>query len=88
MNVIDRYCPTGPMKSVECLAFFGVEYQTYLTLIIISLIIGFGSYFIYSKIRGIKLETKRFIIRSLIISLVVFILLTILTIWQQSQIVY
>ena len=88
MSIISRTCPTGPMKSRECLAFFGVEYQTYLWIIVISLLIGFSSYFVYSKIRKIEFETRKFLIKSLLISLVLFILLSILRIWFQSQIIY
>ena len=88
MNIISTSCPYGPMKSRECLAFFGVEYQTYLWIILISLLIGFGSYFIYSKIKKIEFETKKFVIKSLLISLVIFILLSVLNIWFQSQIIY
>ena len=88
MNIISTTCSTGPSKSRECLAFFGVEYQTYLWLIVISLLIGFSSYFIYSKIRKIEFETKNFLIKSLFISLIIFIIFSILNIWWQSQIIY
>jgi len=76
------------MKSRECLAFFGVEYQTYLWIIVTSLLIGFGSYFIYSKIRKIEFETKNFLIKSLLISLIIFVILSFLNIWWQSQLIY
>ena len=88
MSIISTSCPYGPMKSRECLAFFGVEYQTYLWIIVISLFIGFGSYFIYSKMRKIEFETKNFLIKSLLISLIIFIIFSILNIWWQSQIIY
>ena len=88
MSIIITTCPTGPMKSGECLAFFGVEYQIYLGIIVISILISFFSYFIYSKIKKIKFETKKFITKSLLISLILFILLSILSIWFQSQIIY
>jgi predicted PurR-regulated permease PerM len=88
MSIISTTCPTGPMKFRECLAFFGVEYQTYLWIIVISLLIGFGSYFIYSKIRKIKFETRNYVIKSLLASLIIFILLSFLTIWLESQKIY
>ncbi len=88
MSIISTSCPYGPMKSRECLAFFGVEYQTYLWIIVISLLIGFGSYFIYSKIRKIEFETGNYVLKSLLVSLIVFILLSILSIWFKSQIIY
>jgi len=88
MSIISTTCPTGPMKSRECLAFFGVEYQTYLGIILISLLIGFGSYFIYSRIRKIEFETKNFLIKSLIISIVIFIIFSVMSIWWRGQLVY
>jgi len=88
MNIISRICPTGPMKSKECLAFFRVEYQTYLWIIAISLIIGLGSYFIYLNIRKIEFEAKKYVTKSLLITIVIFILLSALSIWFQSQIIY
>lgn len=88
MGIISTTCPTGPLKSKECLAFFGVEYQAYLWIIAISLLIGFGLYFVYSKIKKIEFEVKSYITKSLIISLIVFVLLSILSIFFQSTIVY
>jgi len=87
MSIITRICPTGPMKSRECLAFFGVEYQTYLWLILFSLIIGFVSVYIYSKLRKMEYNQKSVLI-SFLISLIVFILLSILKIWNYSQRIY
>ncbi len=88
MGIISTTCPYGPMKSRDCLAFFGVEYQTYLIIIFVSLLIGFGIYLIYFKTKNIKFETKKYVIKSLLISLVIFILLLILTILVQNQIIY
>ena len=88
MSIISKSCPYGPFKSRECLAFFGVEYQSYLWIILISLLISFALYFIYSKIRKTKFETNKFLTKSLIISLIIFILLSILRIWFQSKIIY
>jgi len=88
MSIIRTMCPTGPLKSKECLAFFGVEYQTYLWIIVISLLFGFGLYSLYSRIKKIELYTGKFVTKSLIISLILFILLSILSIWYQSQIIY
>jgi len=76
------------MKSRECLAFFGVEYQTYLWMIAISLIIGFGSYLIYSKIKKIEFETKLFLIKSLLLSLILFLLFSVLSILFQRTMIY
>ncbi len=88
MSLFSTMCPAGPMKSKECLAFFGVEYQTYLWLIAVSLLVGFVSYFIYTRIRKIKFEAKDYITKSLLVSLTAFVLLSILSIWFQSRIVY
>ena len=54
MSILTRICPAGPMKQRECLAFFGVDYQTYLGIILPSLIIGFVSFYIYSKLRKVE----------------------------------
>ncbi len=83
MSIIKTTCSTGPMKSRECLAFFGIEYQSYLWVLVISLLIGFGSYFIYARIRKIAFETKNFLIKSLLISLIIFIIFSILSIFGQ-----
>jgi hypothetical protein len=87
MEIITTICPAGPMKSRECLAFFGVEYQTYLILILISAILGFSLSFIYLKLRKQKIDAKFLTIGSLI-SLLFFIALSILNIWLVSKIIY
>ena len=74
MSIISTVCSAGPMKSRECLALFGVEYQIYLLMIPFSLLIGFIASLIYVKIRKIKSNKKSFILKSLIISLIIFIL--------------
>lgn len=81
-------CPTGPLKAVQCLAFFGVKYQNYLWIILISLLIGFSLYFFYLRIRAIELETKIFLIKGLLISLIFSLLLSVVVIWFQGQIIY
>ena len=72
----------------DCFAIFGIEYQTGLSLIIISLIVGFGAYYIYSLIRKTKFEVKNFIIKSLLIFLVALVVFLILRMWWLSQIIY
>jgi len=81
-------CPSGPGKSRPCLAFFGVEYQTVLWILLISLLIGFASYFVYSKIRKIKFEAKNYILKSLLISLVPFVIFLLFAIFIQGSRIY
>ncbi len=88
MNFISKTCPTGPMKSRECLAFFGVEYRAYLSIIIVSLLVGFSFYFIYSQIKNNKFETKNYLIKSLFISLIIFIILSVIIVWREGQKIY
>lgn len=71
----------------DCLAIFGIEYQSWLWMIFISLIIGFISYFVYSKIRRIKFETKNYILKSLLIALIILIIFNILRLWLLSNII-
>ena len=77
----------------DCFAGLGIEYQTWLSLIIISLIIGFGAYYIYSLVHKTKFEVKNFVIKSLLVSLVVLVILflvilLILQKWLMSNIIY
>ena len=86
MGIISRTCQSAPFTTNDCLAFFGVEYKFYLVMILISLITGFGSNFIYSKIRNIG--SKKFVLKSFITSLIIFIILSVLFIWAKSQVIY
>jgi len=72
----------------DCFAIFGIEYQTWLSLIIISVIIGFGAYYLYSLIRKTEFEVKNFVIKSLLISFVTLVILLILRMSWLSQIIY
>lgn len=72
----------------DCFAILGVEYQTLLLIIFTSLIAGFGGYFIFSSIKGIKFKTKNFVLKSIILSVIVFIILLILRSLWQSRIIY
>ena len=72
----------------DCFAIFGIEYQTGLSLIIISLIVGFGAYYIYSLIRKTKFEVRNFVIKSLLVSLLALVISLILKMWWMSNIIY
>ena len=72
----------------DCFAGLGIEYQTGLSLIIISLIVGFGAYYIYSLIRKTKFEVRNFVIKSLLVSLLALVISLILKMWWMSNIIY
>lgn len=88
MRIISRLCPIGPAVDEKCFAIFDVKYQTYLWIMLISLIIGNISYFIYLKLKNRKFEAKKYLIRSLLVSLIIFIVLSILTIYLESRVIY
>ncbi len=88
MQIISTLCSSGPSKTRSCLAIFGVEYQTYLFSLLISLVIGFSLYFAYSKLRKEKIEMKNYLTKSLIISTVVFLIISLLNIYLQTRIIY
>ena len=91
MAIIETKCwvqkPVGGYYR-DCFAIFGIEYQTWLSLIIISLVIGFSAYYFYSLIRKTKFEVKNFVIKSLLISIIALAVLLILRRWLLSQIIY
>ena len=76
----------------DCFAIFGIEYQAWLSLITISLIIGFGAYYIYSLVRKTKFEMKNFVIKSLFASLltlvILFLVILLILKWWMSNIIY
>ena len=90
MGIIETQCwiqkPVGGYYK-DCLAIFGIEYQTWLALILSSLIIGFLVYYIYSLIKKTKSNTKKFILISLAISLITLIILLVIRAWTESQII-
>ncbi len=88
MRFIATRCPSGPGKTRACLAFFGVDYQIYLLALLISVVLGFLIYFISIKIRKKEFETTKFMIKSGAIALFIFILISIILIWGQSQAIY
>ena len=72
----------------NCFAIFGMEYQTWLIFILISLVAGFFGYYVFSLIRGTNFEVKNFVIKSLFVSLVILIVLLVFRIWWFSNIIY
>ncbi|MFH1400392.1 MAG: hypothetical protein ABIH41_02635 [Nanoarchaeota archaeon] len=69
----------------ECLAILGIEYQTWLSLILISLIVGFGGYFVYARIRKKKQQVKGFVLWALLVSLAALLVLLVFRMWWLSQ---
>ena len=88
MSIISYLCPTGPLKYEECIAIFGTKIAGYLPILIISIILGFLSYFIIMKIKKKEFNTLKYIIYSLIISLILFIILSAIIIYLSYQVVY
>ena len=72
----------------DCFTIFGIGVQTWMYLMIVSLIVGFSGYYIYSLIRKTTFEIKNFLIKSLLISIVVLVVLLLLRMWWKSQIIY
>jgi uncharacterized membrane protein len=87
MSIISTVCATGPMKSKSCFAIFGVEYQTYLWLFFISILIGFVLYSV-SQIKDKNIDARKFIFKSLKIVIIVFLILSVITIYLQSGAIY
>ena len=78
MSIIETKCwvqkpVDGYFKS--CFKILGFNYDTWIVYIIISLLIGFLSYYIYLKIKKKKIETKDYIFKSSIISFILLIML-------------
>ena len=88
MSIITNQCPTGPLKYEECIAIFGTKIAGYLPIFIISAILGFLSCFIILKIKKREFNTLRYIIYSLIVSVIIFIILSAVIIYFSYQVVY
>ena len=88
MQIVTISCGSGPMKSKPCLAFFGVEYQTYIILLLLSLVIAAILSFAYIKIKKQNINLKIFVIKGLLTSVVIFILLSIAMIYYNTTFIY
>ncbi|MFH0936599.1 MAG: hypothetical protein V1815_02895 [Candidatus Woesearchaeota archaeon] len=76
----------------DCFAIFGIEFQDLIGMVLASLIVGFFFsliiYKLYCKIKDIKFKTRVYLILSLIISLIIFVVFNILRIIWESNIIY
>jgi len=88
MSIITTQCPTGPLKYEECIAIFGTKITGYIPILFISIILGFLLCFIILKLRKKEFNTKKYIIFSLIVSLIIFIVLSAIVIHLNYQVVY
>jgi len=79
MGIISIICKFGPFKTESCSNILGLDYWYYLIIIPVSLIISFLSYFIYLKTKNIELQIKNFILRTFIISAILFVIILIIT---------
>jgi len=79
MKIINFQCPLSQTKSLSCFSFLGLDYKSYILIIALSIIIGFSANYIYSLTEKKKTNTKKFLKKSSIISLIVFIILTLIS---------
>ena len=76
------------MKSKDCIALWGVEYQTYLLALLVSLIIGFALTALVLAVRKQPVWSGKLVKVGIIVSVIIFIVLSILLIYWQSTAIY
>ena len=91
MTIIETRCwvqkPVGGYYK-DCLAILRVEYQTWVQILVLSLLFGFIFCFIYTKIKKINLSQRGYIAKSLIFSLIVLIIILSLRYLYLKMIIY
>ncbi len=76
------------MKSRDCIAFWGVEYQNYLWVLLISLVMGFILTAVILAARKQQVWGKRLFTYGIVVSIIIFIALSLLLIYWQSTAIY